>query len=123
LLAITVSDVNAQEIYKSVDDEGNVTYSEEPPTEPGNVEILDTAPEPSTEEVEAAQSQIQELESTTNALKQEDNQQTSEQQASDGNTVTRAVDPGIVYGGAPVARHNRNKPHARPHRGRRGDMC
>jgi hypothetical protein len=128
LFDIAVSDAYAQEIYKSVDGDGNIIYSEEPPTEPGNVEILESAPEPGTEEVEEAQRQIQELESSTNALEREGDQQTSNQQAGGGDaangatglgTVTRAVGAGVVYGGVPVARHYHNNPHVRHHRGGR----
>jgi hypothetical protein len=119
LLEITVSDVNAQEIYKFVDDEGNVIYSEEPPDELGNVDILESAPEPNVEDVEAAQKRIQELEASSIALDKDVKSQNSEQETLDNKKVASPAGRTYIPVGAPLVRHYRNDLHVMPHRRRR----
>ena len=59
--------VHAQTIYKYIDEQGNITYSQEPP--PGQeVEIIETPPEPSKEEVEAAQEREKKNEKSPDAM-------------------------------------------------------
>ena len=66
-------------VYKSVDEKGNVIYSETPPAESEATEALDLPPEPSKEEVEEARERdkiLQEhLESTNNAASQPEGDQ------------------------------------------------
>jgi hypothetical protein len=45
----------AQQIYKSIDGQGNVIYSEQPPTSARDVELVDPPAEPSVEELRAAE--------------------------------------------------------------------
>ena len=45
----------AQQIYKSIDSQGNVIYSEQPPTSARDVELVDPPAEPSVEELRAAE--------------------------------------------------------------------
>ena len=119
LLDIAVSGATAQDIYKSVDDEGNVTYSEEPPTEIGNVDVLENVPAPSTEETKAAQKRIQELETSSIELEQEVKSLNSEQEDTDNNKVAPPVGRTYVPVGAPVVHHRRNDLQIMPHRRRR----
>ena len=62
ILSILVSATYADTIYKSVDDEGNVIYSAEPPSGGGKVEALKAPPEASDEEKEAAAERQKKLE-------------------------------------------------------------
>lgn len=48
-------------VYKSVDEKGNVIYSEQPPAGSETTETLDMPPEPSEEEVEEARERDKEL--------------------------------------------------------------
>jgi hypothetical protein len=61
----------AAEIYKSVDEQGNVTYSEEPPVS-GNAEIIKTQPEPDADQIKSAKEREQKLEKTLDAMETED---------------------------------------------------
>ena len=61
LLMFLTFAVNAQTIYKYLDDEGNVIYSEEPPTGK-EVKIIEVPPEPRKEGTEASEESEQELE-------------------------------------------------------------
>ena len=65
------SAVVGQEIYKSVDDDGNVIYSEEPPEDGEETTIIQPDLEPSAEEVKSAIQKEQQLEDDTNAQVQE----------------------------------------------------
>ena len=55
LLVIVSSSSQADTIYKSVDESGNVTYSTTPPKESVNSRPVDIAPPPSEERIKAAQ--------------------------------------------------------------------
>ena len=59
---LTTYGVLAQQIYKSIDKDGNVSYSSEPITNAVKVETVAPPPEPSPEEVERAQRRYLELE-------------------------------------------------------------
>ena len=54
ILSLAVSATYADTIYKSVDDEGNVIYSSEPPTGGEKVRALEPPPEVSDQEKNAA---------------------------------------------------------------------
>ena len=62
ILSLVVSATYADTIYKSVDDEGNVIYSAEPPSDGGKVKALKAPPEASDEEKEAAAERQRRLE-------------------------------------------------------------
>ncbi len=47
--------VHGQEIYKTVDESGNVSYSTEPPVTADKSDVIDLLPEPSQEEISKAQ--------------------------------------------------------------------
>ncbi len=51
----------AQNIYKSIDEQGNITYSSSVPDQQGNVEVLPPTSEPTPEAVQAARRQQEEL--------------------------------------------------------------
>ena len=96
--------LHAAEIYKTIDDEGNVTYSEQPPAG-GNVEIIKTKPESGADQTESINDQEELLERTLEAMELEDRKSDTEQQlptASNPETVTG--DDGVVVGG-PGVRH------------------
>ncbi len=57
-----LSTAQAQNIYKTVDENGNLVYSSQPPEDAGNAEILIAPPEPTAEEVEAARQRQKEIE-------------------------------------------------------------
>ena len=61
-LSSLLTPVYAQSIYKTVDDQGNVSYSSSVDKNAENVEVLTPPPEPSAEDVEAARQQEKELE-------------------------------------------------------------
>jgi hypothetical protein len=55
LFAISLSPLNAETIYKSVDEKGNVSYSTTPPDKNETATTVDIAPPPSDERIQAAQ--------------------------------------------------------------------
>ena len=59
-LAIS-ADLMARELYKSVDEEGNVTYSYHPPSDAVTSEEINVAPPPPESEVEAAEKRASEI--------------------------------------------------------------
>lgn len=61
IFCVTVSTSYADEIYKFVDEEGNVIYSATPPANRDNVESLEPAPEASDDNVKAARERQQRL--------------------------------------------------------------
>ena len=54
MLSLGISATHADTIYKSVDDEGNVIYSEQPPAKGEKAKTLKATPEVSDEDKEAA---------------------------------------------------------------------
>ena len=88
--------LQADEVYKSVDEEGNVTYSEEPPADAKEIETLDTGPEPSSEEVGAAQEREKKLEGAVDAMEQADDVQETP-------STNESVEAPAVGGAAVVA--------------------
>lgn len=61
-LSIFLGTVQAQNIYKTVDENGNAVYSSRAPVEAANAEVLTAPSEPTDEEVEAARQQQKEIE-------------------------------------------------------------
>ena len=65
-----LSTAHAQQIYKSVDENGVVSYSTIPPTGNQPVESLDAIPEPSAADVQAAQQRLQSIRQSTEQIRQ-----------------------------------------------------
>ena len=61
VLCVTISVSYADAIYKSVEEEGNVTYSEQPPINQEKVKSVVPPPEASEDEVNAARDRQQKL--------------------------------------------------------------
>ena len=55
MLCVSALTVNADTIYKSVDESGNVTYSQTPPANPENASEIKLQAPPTDERIEAAQ--------------------------------------------------------------------
>ena len=55
LFTISLSPLNAETIYKSVDEKGNISYSTTPPDKSETTTTVDIAPPPSDERIKAAQ--------------------------------------------------------------------
>ena len=68
LLLIGLGTAMADKIYKSVDAEGNVTYSSEPPDDSVNVERIRVAPSPGEEQLRAAQERERRISESANTL-------------------------------------------------------
>lgn len=57
----------ADRVYRSVDEEGRVTYSSQPPKDAVEVEGMDVGPEPSAQTTEEARARVKEIEQRTDA--------------------------------------------------------
>ena len=104
----------AQNIYKSIDEQGNVTYSSSVPDQKGNVEVLPPTPEPTPEAVEAARRQqedlVQSLKESEAKREKEKQQRQQAQSEKKANTVVERQ-----YVPYPVNRTRRNvRPDNRP---------
>ena len=63
LLGILLNSLSfAEEIFKVVDENGNVTYSTEQPESNQSTRIIETLPPPTSEDVQAAQDRLQKIE-------------------------------------------------------------
>lgn len=93
----------AAEIYKSVDEHGNVTYSHERPAG-GNVEVIRTEPEPSTDQVKTSKEQEEMLEKTLKAMESEDQKLEADEQPANPGNPDVAVEGGGAAVAAPEAR-------------------
>jgi len=73
LLAISTGPARAQHVYKSVDADGNVTYSEIPPGEGSAREVqeIDLLPGPSPEDQQAAHQRLRSHSAASQALSQQ----------------------------------------------------
>ena len=71
LMAVVSGLVTAAEVYKSVDEAGNVTYSSEPPEDSVKVDNVEVAPGPSEESVKKAQEAHEKTKQTANAIDKE----------------------------------------------------
>ena len=85
LLMFLAFDLHAQTIYKYLDDQGNVIYSEEPPTGK-EVKIIEVPPEPPKEETEATEEGEGELEKSPEAMDQ-DKQESDKDEAKTGESA------------------------------------
>jgi hypothetical protein len=92
---------HAQSIYKTVDDQGNISYSSSVPENTKNVEVLTPPPEPSAKDVEAAIQQQKELEQNLKdrieKREQFEQEQRSESGEQENSFVERHYAPNVVY--------------------------
>lgn len=73
--------VYSDEIYKSVDEYGNVTYSTQPPENDDEVQVMQAVPEPSAEEIADAVRRYTELLQSQNASESEHGENNPDNQA------------------------------------------
>jgi hypothetical protein len=112
-LSSLLTAVHAQNIYKTVDDQGNVSYSSSVGENTKNVEVLTPPPEPSAKDVEAARQQQKELEQNLkeriNKREQAEQEQRSESDYRENSFVEEYDATDDVYSDLDPARR-----HARP---------
>ena len=94
ILSLAVSVTYADTIYKSVDDEGNVIYSSEPPAEGKKVRALEAPTEVSDEEKEAATERQRRLQ----AYLEESTRSQNESMRTDGETRREAARRRAIWG-------------------------
>lgn len=92
-------EVPADEIYKIVDDEGNVTYSSEPPEQGDPTEVIQPPPEPPAEDVESALKRQQKAEEQFDKLDQARAEQARLETRQRPNTTTTVIQSNTVLGG------------------------
>ena len=63
--------VAADQVYKSVDESGHVTYSSKPPEDSVKIDNVEVAPGPSEEDIKKAQASHEKTKQTANALEKE----------------------------------------------------
>ena len=68
IMLIVFGNINAEKIYKSVDEQGNVTYSSQPPADAVKVKPMTPEAGPSAEEVSEAKERSKEIKETGEAL-------------------------------------------------------
>lgn len=93
----------AEPIYKSVDEQGNVTYSAQPPATGVKSETITVPPPPSEEDVRRAEEQASKVKAQADELEKERKSREPEQAAAAataappaGTTVVIPVVPGVV---------------------------
>lgn len=106
----------AQNIYKSIDKQGNITYSSNVPDQTGSFDVLPPTPEPTPEAVEAARRQQEELVQSleeSKAKREKEKQQQAQSERRANTVVERQYVPYPVY---PARRYNRpvTRPKNRP---------
>jgi type IV secretory pathway VirB10-like protein len=115
-----ITSATAQQIYKSVDADGNVSYSGEPP-QPGEsgqeTETIQALPEPDPADVEAALQRLQQADEEIELLRQQRAEQAEKQERAkdSGTTIVVTSNPFLV----PVpqlSRHRRPAFRPRAHR-------
>ena len=81
MLVVVAGTATAENIYRSVDANGNVTYSNKPPANAVNVNKVSIQPGPSDAEQREAQERLQRQETTPNAMSEERERRLQEQKA------------------------------------------
>ncbi len=113
-----LSTAQAQNIYKSVDAQGNVSYSSSVPDTQGSVEVLPPVDEPSAEAVESARRQQNELEQALkeSSEKRKEAEQQRQQEQSQVRASTVIEQRYVPYPVYPARRTQRpiNRPVNRP---------
>ena len=109
VLVSLLSTAQAQNIYKSVDAQGNISYSSSVPDAQGKVEVMPPVQEPSAEAVEAARKQQGELEQALkeSAEKREKAEQQRQQEQSQKRTSTVIEQRYVPYPVYPTRRYQR----------------
>ncbi len=110
---VTTNHVAAQEIYKVVDEDGNVTYTTEPPGEGHDTQVLDTLPEPSAEDVQAARERQQKISEDLAARNEAREEEARIQAQNDARApATIVTSPAVIP--VPVYRPDYYRPYYRP---------
>lgn len=89
----------AEDIYKIVDDEGNVTYSSEPPVEGLASEVIEPPPSPPDEDIEEAKKRQQKIEKQFDKLDQARAEQARQEAQQRPNNTTTVIQSNTVLGG------------------------
>ena len=92
-------------IYKIVDDEGNVTYSSEPPKAGNDVEVIDPLPPPTEEDVKAAEQRQRDIEEEFSRLDQQRAEQAFLEQEAKRRNSTSVIHNTTVVVGTPEYRY------------------
>jgi Domain of unknown function (DUF4124) len=79
LLALLAGTTSAEQIYRSVDADGNVTFSNQPPANSVTVDQVDVQPGPSEAAQREAQERMQRQEATANEMSEARARRTQEQ--------------------------------------------
>ena len=107
LMLISIMSV-AEEVYKVMDEEGNVTYSTEPPENNKSAEVIEAMPEPSEKDIEAARQRQQKIEEDFDKLDQARAEQARIEAEQRANTTTTVVQTNTILGVNPWHRHPHN---------------
>ena len=94
ILYVTIPASYADAIYKSVDEEGNVTYSEKPTTNQKKVKTLVPPPEASEDEINAARDRQKKLQTYLDESEQPD----GESVTTDGSERREAAKRRAIWG-------------------------
>ena len=92
-------------IYKIVDEEGNVTYSSEPPKTGNDVEVIDPLPPPTEEDVKAAEQRQRDIEEEFSRLDQQRAEQAYLEQEAKRQSSTSVIHNTTVVVGTPEYRY------------------
>jgi len=103
MLALLAGTAAAEQIYKSVDADGNVTFSSQPPADALDVDEVKVQPGPSAAEQQAARERVQAQEATASELGEARASRVQQQPAAspDAPAVVEPVDPVNQYYGYP----------------------
>jgi hypothetical protein len=91
----------AEDIYKIVDEEGDVTYSSVPPGQDQKSEVIETPPPPPEEEVEAAIERQRRIETEFDKLDQTRAEQARWEAERRASNTTTVVQTNTILGGTP----------------------
>ena len=92
-------------IYKIVDEEGNVTYSSEPPEIGNDVEVINPLPPPTEEDVKAAEQRQRDIEEELSRLDQQRAEQAFLEQEANRQSSTSVIHNTTVVVGTPEYRY------------------
>lgn len=105
LLAMMFCVSYADEIYKVVDEDGNVSYSTEPPESSQAMEVMQAMPDPSEADVEAARRRQEKIEQDFDKLDEARAEQERLEAQQRANTTTTVVQTNTILGAAPWYHH------------------
>ena len=117
-----VPNISADEIYKIVDEDGNVSYTSEAPIDQQDSKVINTLPEPSEQEIAEARERQQSIEDdlkeTQEAIRQASNNSTqSESSGLEGSTIIVQPNPAVLVN--PNYNRNGRRYPNHPHPGQR----